>query len=109
MTRKRRAGQILTEELDHHGRPTNGTHTYTYDPLDRLRTVARSGTTIRFRYVGLTTSQAQVVDHGTSAVIRHIGTDWTGGRLGMIMSSGPTVIIRTGPTPDRCGDLLRWC
>ncbi|CAN5598268.1 hypothetical protein BH20CHL7_BH20CHL7_07190 [soil metagenome] len=54
---------------------------YTYDPLDRLRTVARSGSTIRFRYVGLTTSQAQVVDHGTSAVIRHIGTDWTGGRL----------------------------
>jgi hypothetical protein len=26
-------------------------------------------------------------------------------RLGMIMSSGPTVIIRTGPTPDRLRDL----
>jgi hypothetical protein len=44
----------------------------------RLRMVTRAGTTIRFRYVGLTTSQAQVVDHGTSAVIRHLGTDWTG-------------------------------
>ena len=26
-------------------------------------------------------------------------------RVGMIMSSGPTVIIRTGPTPDRLRDL----
>jgi RHS repeat-associated protein len=82
-----RPGQTLT--YDTLGRLTTvknaaGTVTlaaYTYDPLDRLRTVTRAGSTIRFRYVGLTTSGAQVVDHGTSAVLRHIGTDWTGGRL----------------------------
>ena len=36
--------------------------TYTYDPLDRLRTISESGTTTRFRYVGLTTAVAQIVE-----------------------------------------------
>lgn len=56
--------------------------TYTYDPLDRLRTVdhGASGRT-RFRYVGLTTSVAQTIDDLTSSVIRGVGTDWTGEAL----------------------------
>jgi len=40
---------------------------YTYDALDRLRTVARSGSTIRFRYVGETTSVAQIVNDANGA------------------------------------------
>src|SRR3990172_1544159 len=41
---------------------------YTYDPLDRLRTVTRSGAVVRFRYVGLTTAVAETV-HRAGTVI----------------------------------------
>ena len=52
----------------------------TYDPLDRLRTVTRSGVVVRFRYVGLTSALAETVD-GAGSVIRSIATDLTGSRL----------------------------
>jgi RHS repeat-associated protein len=53
--------------------------TYTYDPLDRLRLVDHGGSDrTRFRYVGLTTSVAQVVDDTTGSVIRSVGTSWSG-------------------------------
>ena len=59
---------------------------YTYDALDRLITVDRSGTRIRFRYAGTTTAPAQVIDDATLTVIRNVavgpeGTvllDWLG-------------------------------
>jgi RHS repeat-associated protein len=59
---------------------------YTYDALDRLLTVDRSGTRIRFRYAGTTTAAAQVIDDATLTVIRNVavgpeGTvllDWLG-------------------------------
>lgn len=54
---------------------------YTYDALDRLRTVSRSGATIRFRYVGTSTNVAEIVDHGTGASQRKVATGWTGERL----------------------------
>jgi RHS repeat-associated protein len=54
---------------------------YSYDPLDRLRVVDYGTSRIRFRYVGLTTSVAQVVDDTTGSVIRSVGTGWTGERL----------------------------
>jgi RHS repeat-associated protein len=38
-----RAGQVLTENSQITGDPTNGTTTYTYDPLERLTSAARSG------------------------------------------------------------------
>ena len=52
---------------------------YTYDALDRLLTVERSGTRIRFRYQGATTSVAQVVNDVSGSVIRNaaIGPDGT--------------------------------
>lgn len=55
--------------------------TYTYDPLDRLRMADYGGSTrTRFRYVGLTTSAAQIIDDATGTVSRNIGTGWTGER-----------------------------
>ena len=72
---------------DHLGRLTAvtdaaGTTTYTYDPLDRLRTVDYGGgNRIRFRYVGLTTSAAQWLDDVAGTVTRSIGNGWTGERL----------------------------
>ena len=55
--------------------------TYTYDPLDRLATVSRGGAAVaRFRYVGRTTSVAQILD-GAGTVTRNIGTDWAGVRF----------------------------
>jgi len=59
---------------------------YTYDALDRLRTVERGGARIRFRYAGTSTAVAQVVDDITGTVIRNVaagpdGTvleDWLG-------------------------------
>jgi RHS repeat-associated protein len=42
---------------------------YSYDALDRLRTVTESGTTTRFRYVGLTTAVAQEVDSGSPPIV----------------------------------------
>jgi YD repeat-containing protein len=48
---------------------------YSYDPLDRLRLVDYpSGTDIRFRYTGLTTSAAQWLDHGAGTVTAASGT-----------------------------------
>lgn len=59
---------------------------YTYDALDRLLTVDRSGTRIRFRYQGSSTAVAQIVDDIGGAIIRNVavgpeGTvleDWLG-------------------------------
>jgi len=53
---------------------------YTYDALDRLRTVAR-GSTIRFRYVGTSTQVSEVVDNGTNASQLKVGNGWHGERL----------------------------
>ena len=56
--------------------------TYSYDPLDRLRLVDYpSGTDMRFRYTGLTTSAAQWLDHGAGTVTRSIANSWTGEAL----------------------------
>ena len=55
--------------------------TYTYDALDRLRTVARSGSTIRFRYVGTSTQVSEVVDNGTGTSQLKVGNGWSGERL----------------------------
>ena len=80
-----RPGQTMT--WDHFGRLTAvtdaaGTATYTYDPLDRLRTVDYGGgNRIRFRYVGLTTSAAQWLDDVAGTVTRSIGNGWGGERL----------------------------
>jgi RHS repeat-associated protein len=52
--------------------------TYTYDALDRLRTIAESGVTTRFRYVGLTTAVAQIIDNASGAVISNHATDLSG-------------------------------
>jgi RHS repeat-associated core domain len=55
---------------------------YTYDALDRLLTVDHgSGDVVRFRYVGLTTQAAQVVDDVTDDVVYSVANDWTGERL----------------------------
>jgi RHS repeat-associated protein len=59
---------------------------YTYDALDRLLTVDRSGSRIRFRYQGSSTAVAQVVDDASGVVLRNVavgpdGTvleDWLG-------------------------------
>jgi RHS repeat-associated protein len=64
--------------------PTGGSTiaTYSYDPLDRLRLADYGGSNrIRFRYVGLTTSVAQIIDDQSGAVLRNVGTGWTGERL----------------------------
>ncbi|MEI7744799.1 MAG: hypothetical protein WCK58_13750, partial [Chloroflexota bacterium] len=79
-----RPGQSMT--WDHLGRllsvtTSAGTTTYTYDPLDRLRTVTDpAGAVTRFRYTGLSTSAAQLLD-GTGTATRFIGNGWTGERL----------------------------
>jgi YD repeat-containing protein len=45
---------------------------YTYDALDRLRQVTRSGTTLRFRYLGTSTMVIQVYDvTAGSGIIKH--------------------------------------
>ncbi len=68
--------------------------TYTYDPLDRLRTVDTPGVgRIRFRYVGLTTSAAQWLDDVASTVTRSIGTGWSGERLLDWTGSGSNIRI----------------
>jgi RHS repeat-associated protein len=55
---------------------------YTYDALDRLLTANRNGVDhLRFRYLGLTTQPAQIVNHANDTVIRSIANDWTGARL----------------------------
>jgi RHS repeat-associated protein len=55
---------------------------YTYDALDRLLTVDHgAGDVVRFRYVGLSTAVAQVVDDATDDVLYSVANDWTGARL----------------------------
>jgi RHS repeat-associated protein len=51
---------------------------YTYDALDRLLTVDRSGTRLRFRYQGATTSVAQIVNDVSGAVVSNLATDSDG-------------------------------
>jgi RHS repeat-associated protein len=83
-----RPGQTLTH--DHLGRLTSvrdaaGQVTlaaYTYDPLDRLRTVSyQDGSRIRFRYVGLTTHAAGWWNDVAGTLTRSIATGWAGERL----------------------------
>jgi len=66
-------------------KPPTGSGTiadYSYDPLDRLRLVDYGGSNRnRFRYVGLTTSVAQIIDDQSGSVLRHVGTGWGGERL----------------------------
>jgi RHS repeat-associated protein len=64
--------------------------TYTYDALDRLRTVTEGGTSTRFRYVGLTTAMAQDVNNATGAVILNHATDLDGNDLLDFSSDGTT-------------------
>jgi len=54
-----------------------------------------------FWYPRRVANDATLAWAGTSLALprRVDGRSWAG--LGMIMSTGPTVIIRTGPTPDR--------
>ena len=54
---------------------------YTYDALDRLRTVERGEEVLRFDYVGLTTQATQVLDDDTGDPILNVGNDWSGERL----------------------------
>lgn len=62
--------------------------TYTYDALDRLRTVTEGGTTTRFRYVGLTNAVAQEIDNGSGAVLKNHATDMAGADLFDFSSTG---------------------
>ena len=66
-------------------RPATGNSTiatYTYDPLDRLRLVDYGGNDrTRFRYVGLSTSVAQLIADASGTVTRHVANGWRGERL----------------------------
>jgi RHS repeat-associated protein len=53
---------------------------YTYDALDRLRTINVGSATNRFRYVGQTDAVAQIVD-GTGTVLSNHATDLDGTEL----------------------------
>ncbi len=56
--------------------------TYAYDAFDRLLTVDHGGSdVVRFRYVGLTTQVAQIVDDATEDVLHNVANDWSGERL----------------------------
>jgi RHS repeat-associated protein len=83
-----RPGQILV--WDDLGRLTqvknSSTQTvitaYTYDALDRLLVVTpQTGNAYRFRYVGLTTSVAQIVDQVSSSSLYKLANGWDGERL----------------------------
>ena len=52
--------------------------TYTYDALDRLRTITEAGSTTRLRYVGLTNAVAQEIDNGSGSVLKNHATDMAG-------------------------------
>jgi RHS repeat-associated protein len=54
--------------------------TYTYDPLDRLRTITVGSATNRFRYVGPSAAVAQIVD-GSGTVLSNHATDLSGVEL----------------------------
>ena len=55
--------------------------TYTYDSLDRLRTIDESGTTTRLRYVGMTKAVSQLIDDSDDTVIANHATDLSGVEL----------------------------
>jgi len=80
-----RPGQTMA--WDHLGRlasvtTASGTTTYAYDPLDRLRTVSVPGGAVtRFRYTGLTTAAAQLIDDTSGTVTRDIANGWGAERL----------------------------
>ena len=61
---------------------------YTYDALDRLRTVARGSSTIRFHYVGTTTQVSEIVDDATGTSQLKVGNSWSGERLAVWTGSG---------------------
>ena len=46
--------------------------TYTYDALDRLRTVERGASRIRFRYAGTTAAVSGIVDDVGGSVLRQV-------------------------------------
>ena len=54
---------------------------YSYDALDRLLTVTHAGDVRRFRYVGLATNVAQIVNDADNSVVYSIANDWNGDRL----------------------------
>jgi RHS repeat-associated protein len=62
---------------------------YTYDPLDRLRTINVGSATNRFRYAGLTTAVAQIVDGSGTVLINH-ATDLNGIELYDFTPGGAT-------------------
>lgn len=65
---------------------------YTYDALDRLRTVERSTGIMRFRYVGLTAQVAEIVDDETGASQDKVGHSWSGHRLMSWVGTNLTVL-----------------
>jgi RHS repeat-associated protein len=75
---------------------SNAISQYTYDALDRLRTVDRSGSVIRFRYVGSSSQAAQVVNHGTGASIRRLATTWHGDTVVDWSTTGTRYVGRNG-------------
>ncbi len=55
---------------------------YTYDALDRLREVTSSGTTTRFRYVGLSTTVARIWDATAGGSVKRYASGWHGELVG---------------------------
>ena len=113
-----RPGQAMA--WDHLGRlvsvtTASGTTTYAYDPLDRLRTVAApDGSRTRFRYTGLSTTAAQVVDDLTGTVTRSIAStpagerlaDWTPGVTGSLRVHGTNAHHDTTWLADGTGAVI---
>ena len=68
---------------------------YTYDALDRLRTVERSGQALRFVYVALTSDVAQILDDDTSDVLLNVAHRWSGEAfLDWIVDENETEVVR---------------
>jgi hypothetical protein len=59
----------------------SSTANYTYDALDRLRTINVGSATNRFRYVGTTDAVAQILDNVASTVLTNHATDLDGTEL----------------------------
>ena len=66
--------------------------TYTYDPLDRLRTSTSGGTTLRYRYVGKSTSIAQIYDETAAAVDRNFANDLAERPVGSMSTSNTSPV-----------------
>ena len=62
-------GRLVRVRVSHGGAVVAA---YTYDALDRLRTVERGSSRIRFRYAGTTTAVSGVVDDVSGTVLRHV-------------------------------------